>query len=253
MADAAKSAATGAATGGAVGSAVPFIGTAIGAAVGATLGALGVMKGKTPHLDYNMASTIAKQVAEKINAPIISTLGYNSSAYSNYGIDLAYEAWKKITANTNASSKSWQIWIAAAEKDLRDRANAKVGDPGSVIYVYALYVGMNYDASRPEEYGQVLGNDLTKMFQNLVAKYPQTQAMVYGTQAQAAAVTPAKKESETLLGKITGGGDSNSAPSAAPTNQTAGLNVAGSDGQKVVIAGFVILIIGFLLFTRKKK
>lgn len=252
MPDVGTSVTTGAASGAAVGSLGGPLGAAIGTAIGATLGALGVMKGKTAHLDFNMASTIAKQVAEKINAPIIATLGYNTQAYSNYGLDLALEAYRKITANTNASSKSWQIWIAAAEKDLRDRANAKTGDPGSVIYVYALYVGMNYDASRPEEFGQILGNDLGKMFQSLVAKYPQTQTMVNGTQAQAAAVTPAKVESKNILEKITGGGGSSSSPAPAQTS-TAGVNVTSADGQKVVIAGFVVLIIGFLIFTRKKK
>lgn len=242
---------TGAAVGGAVGGP---IGAAIGAGIGAVLGALGVMKGKTPHLDFNQSKTIAEQVAVKVNDPIIKFFGYNSPEYSSYGKALAREAAKRISAKLNSSSSSWQTWIGNAIADLNARASAAAGDPGAVIYVYGLYVGMNYDASRLEEYSAVLQNDLLLTFQSLVKEFPTTQALVTTAGTAAAATAVPTKSAGTVLDKVFGGGGSSGAAPGATPAATAGIASGPmDDGKKVLIAGFSILIIGFLLFTKKKK
>jgi hypothetical protein len=240
-----------AATGVAIGTAIPGIGNVIGGAVGAIVGTLTLFKGKTAHLDFTAASNIAKSIAEKVNDPIIKLFGYNSATYSAYGKALAAEALKKVQARQNSASKSWQYWIGNAIADLQGRAVQTAGDPGGTIYVYTLYVAMNYDASNPAEFEAVLKNDLVLIMTALTGRFPESKPIVEGAAAAGAAVAGSAPttSASNFLGQSTGG----SKPAPAPATMAPADADKEAQGKTVLIAGFAILAAGFLLFTRKGK
>jgi hypothetical protein len=241
----------GATTGAAVGTAVPLIGTAIGGAIGGVFGFISGMKGKTAHLDFNTAANIGKTVAAGIVKPLVDLYGYNTPKFDAYSKKFCAEALKKIQSRVNSSSTSWQYWIGNAIQDLTDRYNSAHPDASAIIYVYALYVGMNYDASRPEEFKAVLENDFQQIFNACVSSFPETSAMVEGVKNIA---TNAPTKSSSLLGSIFGGDNTTAATKAAPGAATSNAGLLGAEQGKIVaIAGFIILIIGFLLFTKKKR
>lgn len=238
----------GASTGAYLGSVIPAVGTAIGAAAGAVLGALSLYKGKTSKLNYEQAVPIVDAVAPGIISAIEAGLP-TATDKKNYGIDLANLIIQKLTVNAGQVSNGWQAYRTTIINDLTAEIASAPDILRRAIIKYVLYVAVNYDANRPDDFKETLLRDLVPMFQALIPKYPATMNYVNGgtiTQSVAAAPVPA--------GSSGGGSSAPAAPaqSAAPAVQ-ASTGMFGMDqGKLVLIAGFAVLIIGVLLFTRKR-
>lgn len=141
-------------------------------AVAALAAALGATKGKTQHLNYDEAKALSLKFAE--------SLGH--AMEDNYGWTLSLQIGKKLAATMaswleghylNPGSKSWQTWIGNAITDIKNRANGGAqSDITSLIYLYGTYVGMNYDATRPAEFAEVMAHDMTLFFQSMDSSNP---------------------------------------------------------------------------------
>lgn len=239
--------AAGASTGAAVGAAFGPIGAGIGAAAGAVLGALSLYKGKTSKLNYDQALPVVDAVAPPIINAIESALP-TATDKKNYGVDFANLMVQKLTANAGQVSNGWQAYRTTIINDTNTDMNSPNILSKSIIR-YVLYVAVNYDVNRPDDFKDTLVRDIVPMFQALVSKYPATMNVVNGqtvTQSVAAAPLPA--------GSSSGGSSAPAAPaqSAAPAVQ-ASTGMFGMDqGKLVLIAGFAVIIIGLLFFTRKR-
>ena len=240
--------AAGASTGAAVGAAFGPIGAGIGAAAGAVLGALTLYKGKTAKLNYEQAVPIVDAVAPPIITAIESALP-TATDKKNYGIDLANLIIQKLTANAGQVSNGWQAYRTTIINDLTAEIASAPDILRRAIIKYVLYVAVNYDANRPDDFKDTLVRDLVPMFQALISKYPATMNVVNGQTVQQSV-----QSAPVPAGSSGGGSSSPAAPAApAPAAVQSSAGMFGMDqGKLVLIAGFAVLIIGVLLFTRKR-
>ena len=187
-------------------------------AVAAILAGLGATKGKTQHLTFDEARNVALKFAEDLGHRMEAD--YGDAVSLQIGKELARRMVTYLEGHyLNTQSSSWQYWIGNCIDDLRNRAEGRSkSDITSVIYLYATYIALNYDASRPAEFAEFISHDLTLFFQSMNETFPQWKLDAYLWPK--AGVTPAAKQNESIL-QQTLGIDTGSLGAVNPPKSTA--------------------------------
>lgn len=241
---ASTTAALGGATPGATG--IALVGGPIGIAfiaVAAILAGLGATKGKTQHLTFDEARNVALKFAEDLGHRMEAD--YGDAVSLQIGKELARRMVTYLEGHyLNTQSSSWQYWIGNCIDDLRNRAEGRSkSDITSVIYLYATYIALNYDASRPAEFAEFIGHDLTLFFTSMNETFPQWNLGAYLWPN--VAVTPAAKQNESIL-QQTLGIDTNAlgtvnAPKSTATVPASSTSASGQSATQSVWPALLIL------------
>ena len=235
-----------AAAGGSVSAGAAFLAGPYGlaiVAVAAILAGLGATKGKTQHLTFDEARNVALKFAEDLGHRMEAD--YGDAVSLQIGKELARRMVTYLEGHyLNTQSSSWQYWIGNCIDDLRNRAEGRSkSDITSVIYLYATYIALNYDASRPAEFAEFIGHDLTLFFTSMNETFPQWNLGAYLWPN--VAVTPAAKQNESIL-QQTLGIDTNAlgtvnAPKSTATVPASSTSASGQSATQSVWPALLIL------------